>query len=279
MAGTPTVGAFIQDYAPGTVLFEENDRGSRMFVIRSGRVRIYRRVAGNEIVLAFLGAGDFFGEMALLENLPRSASAQVVEPSRLIEVDAGTFEDMIRSNAEISARIMRKLASRLRESDHRIQDLLIESAIGRAIEVLRWLLSQGRPEGEFARLSGVAGRVDLAAQAGIPAAQSASVMAQLEQAGCIKLEGDDLLIASVKNLDEYASFLDLKRKYDAPAAQLPLETVALQQDERLRSMQRLLEALKLTPADLESRQQAMTTQYSRYIELKHRFKGFEGPET
>jgi len=278
MAGSENLTAFIHDYLPGTMLFEENDPGSRMYVIRSGRVRIFRRVGGTEFLLAFLGPGDFFGEMALLENLPRSASAQIVEPSRLIEVDAGTFEEMIRSNAEISARIMRTLASRLRESDRRIRDLLVESAVGRTIEVLRWLLPQGIREGEWVRLKGVATHIDLAAQAGVPAAQAPSVMAQLEYAGCVKTDGQDMLIATLKTLDEYSSFLDLKRKYDTPSAQLPMETVALQQDERLRAMQRLLEALHLTPNDLQARQQALATQYRRYLDLKQRFKGFEGLE-
>src|SRR5689334_370646 len=109
MPSGEALSALTREYPTGAVLFEENDPGSRMFVIRSGKVRIFRRVGEAEIVLAFLGPGDFFGEMALLETLPRSATAQVVEPSRLVEVDAGTFEDMIRNNSEIAVRIMRKL--------------------------------------------------------------------------------------------------------------------------------------------------------------------------
>ena len=105
-------------------VFEERDPGSRMYVIRSGKVKIYRHLEGKEVVLAFLGPGEFFGEMALLENLPRSASAMCVEDSVLVEVDAETFEEMIRRNIEIAVRIMRKLASRVRELDARMEKLL-----------------------------------------------------------------------------------------------------------------------------------------------------------
>src|SRR6266850_1027047 len=62
----------------GTVLFREGDRGQTMYVIRSGKVNISKRIGDSEITLAVLGPGEFFGEMALLEGLPRSAGATVV---------------------------------------------------------------------------------------------------------------------------------------------------------------------------------------------------------
>jgi CRP/FNR family transcriptional regulator, cyclic AMP receptor protein len=276
MAASEALSALTREYPAGTILFEENDPGSRMFVIRSGKVRIFRRVGGTEIVLAFLGPGDFFGEMALLENLPRSATAATVEPSRLVEVDAGTFEEMIRGNSEVAVRLMRKLAARLRESDHRIESLLVEGAAGRAIEVLRWLLPQGRAEGRWVRLTGAASHIDLAAQAGIPPNTAGTVMEQLIRAACVRIDGKDLLIAHNEHLGEYASFLEMKRKYDHPGAQLPTEAAHNHSDERLHAMQRLLVALKLTPEDLASRQEALSRQYRKYAELKERFRADEG---
>lgn len=276
MAGE-TLSALIKDYPAGTILFEENDPGSRMYVIRSGKVRIFRRLGNTDIVLAFLGPGDFFGEMALLENLPRSASAEVVEPARLIEVDGGTFEEMIRANIEVAVRIMRKLASRLRESDKRMQNLLKESATARALEVLRWLVTQGEPEGGWFRVAGAASRVDLAAQAGIPAAQALEVMRQLERSGCIRIDGEDLLVARRESLDEYATYLEMRRKYD-PETQLPSEAAGIMQDDRFRAMQALLTALEVTPEDLQARQLALADSYRRYVQLKQRFKSFEDDE-
>jgi CRP/FNR family transcriptional regulator, cyclic AMP receptor protein len=228
--------------------------------------------------LAFLGPGDFFGEMALLENLPRSASAQVVEPSRLIEVDSATFEEMIRGSSEVAVRLMRKIASRLRESDHRIQNLLMESALGRAIEVLRWLSQQGVAETGFVRLAGAAGQINLATQAGVPPAQAAEIFSQLARAGCLKVEGPDLLIASPEVLDEYAQYLEMKRKYDSPGAQLPSEVAGVRHEDRMRAMQTLLTALKLTPEDIEHRQEALAQQYRRYGELKRRFHAHDGKQ-
>ncbi len=271
--------ALTRAYPAGTVLFEENDPGSRMFVIRTGRVRIFRRVADSEIVLAFLGPGEFFGEMALLENLPRSATAETMEPTMLIEVDGTTFEEMVHGNAEIAVRMLRKLASRVRESDRRIQNLLGEGDLGRAVEVLRWLLPQGAKEGSFVRLAGAASQVDLAMQAGIPPMQAGAVFERLQRAGCLKVDGEDLLIADRSVLDAFSNYLDLKRKYEAPGPQLPSEAMALKQEERMRAMRRLLKALKLTPEDLAARQQALSAQYARYVELKRKFAAAHGDET
>ena len=86
----------------------------------------------------------------------------------------------------------------------------------------------------------------------------------------------DAALVGGEHLDEYGSYLDLKRKYDSPEMQLPEEAEGLESDERFRAMQRLLDALKLSPGDLEERQQALASHYRRYVELKQRFKAFEG---
>ncbi|MCK5688341.1 cyclic nucleotide-binding domain-containing protein, partial [Myxococcota bacterium] len=122
-------------YPAGVMLFEEGDPGSRMYVIRKGSVRIFRKGNDSELLLAILETGEFFGEMALLENLPRSACAETVEECELIEVDSQTFENMIRNNSEITLRIMQRLAGRVRELDLRLQNLLLDSGLGRAVEI------------------------------------------------------------------------------------------------------------------------------------------------
>ena len=85
MASEPSAAAIYgRDFPAGAVIFEEGDPGSRMYVIQSGEVRILKRVGAREITLARLGAGEAFGEMALLEGQPRSATAIVEAPSRIL---------------------------------------------------------------------------------------------------------------------------------------------------------------------------------------------------
>src|SRR5438105_3286550 len=104
---------FARDYPAGSILFREGEPGAEMYVIRSGKVRISKKVYDGERTVGTLLPGEFFGEMAILCQKPRNATATVVEPSRLLAIDGRTFETMLSQNLEISVRMIRKLASRL----------------------------------------------------------------------------------------------------------------------------------------------------------------------
>src|SRR3954451_25017367 len=117
------------------ILFREGERGSSMYVLRSGKVKISKIISDTEITLAVLGPGEFFGEMALLEGLPRSAGAVVVEEGLLIELEQGAFATLVRKNSEIALRLMRRLSSRLREADRHIHALMSRSGAARALSL------------------------------------------------------------------------------------------------------------------------------------------------
>src|SRR5437588_91851 len=101
----------VRPHPAGTVLFREGDKGDKMYVIRSGKVKIVKHIADSDITLAVLGTGEFFGEMALLEGLPRSAEATVAEDALLIEVEGPAFDTLVRKNGEIAVRLMRRLSA------------------------------------------------------------------------------------------------------------------------------------------------------------------------
>ena len=102
----------------GHIVFREGDDGSEMYIIESGAVDILRAARGGE-PLATLGPGDFFGEMAILEDQPRFASAIARAPTKLLRIDRAAFPGVIAGNVEIAIRIMRKLAGRLRRAESR----------------------------------------------------------------------------------------------------------------------------------------------------------------
>ncbi len=110
-------------FQAGDYLFREGDLGTEMYIIQSGRVEITQSLEGGESILATLEKGDFFGEMALLEDLPRSASARSVAETRLLQFNGSTFDQMLRSNPEIAVRMMRKLSHRLRRTDELLSKL------------------------------------------------------------------------------------------------------------------------------------------------------------
>jgi CRP/FNR family transcriptional regulator, cyclic AMP receptor protein len=116
---------FLTHYKPGDVLFREGDGGEEMYIIQSGKVAIKKKVKdGSEAVLATLEKGDFFGEMSILERLPRAATAEVVEEGDLIVIGGETFGDMIKSNPEIAVRMLRKYSIRLRETNKQLEQVL-----------------------------------------------------------------------------------------------------------------------------------------------------------
>src|SRR5687768_13802540 len=113
-----------------------------MYVIQSGEVEIRRTINDVERVLAVLPAGEFFGEMALINQRPRSATAVVRRPSRLLVIEARTFEAMIRGKTEIAVRMIRTLAGRLERANQQIEILLLPSANHRVVQCLRRLAEE-----------------------------------------------------------------------------------------------------------------------------------------
>jgi CRP-like cAMP-binding protein len=127
--------SYVVDCESGDYLFQEGDLGTEMYIVQEGRVEITKRIEGAEKVLAVLEKGDFFGEMSVLEDIPRTASARALEDTRLVQVNGSTFDHMLRSNPEIAVRMMRKLSRRLRETDLKLARALGREFSNEALEV------------------------------------------------------------------------------------------------------------------------------------------------
>ncbi|NTU61900.1 MAG: cyclic nucleotide-binding domain-containing protein [Chloroflexi bacterium] len=106
--------------APGQVICREGEPGDVMFLIRSGHAAIVKGGFDAPIVLACRGAGEFIGEMALLENLPRSASVVALDEVYLYHVTRDDFQRMLSHSTKLDIGMLRKLSSRLREADNLI---------------------------------------------------------------------------------------------------------------------------------------------------------------
>ena len=106
-----------KSYRKGAVIIEEHTEAERFFVIHSGKIEITKKFeGGEEFVLSVQSDGDFFGEMALLDEQPRSATARAVEPTVVLETSRENFETLLYKAPMLAYRIMRELASRLRET-------------------------------------------------------------------------------------------------------------------------------------------------------------------
>jgi len=103
-------------FKAGDYIFRENEPGDVMYIIEKGQVEILKKIGEEERRLTLFEPGDFFGEMSILEDLPRGASARAVTDCKLLQIDHSTFDQMLRENPEIGIRMMRSLSRRLREA-------------------------------------------------------------------------------------------------------------------------------------------------------------------
>jgi CRP/FNR family cyclic AMP-dependent transcriptional regulator len=141
------VERFGRKLARGVTVFHEGDPGSEMFVIRKGRVRILKQVRREERSLAILKPGDFFGEMAILNNHVRSATAVAIEDLELLAFDASTFDTLISSHIDLTVRLIRQIAERLKDADDQIENMMLKDNQSR---ILNTLLKLARDRGEDA---------------------------------------------------------------------------------------------------------------------------------
>ena len=98
--------------APGTVIFRQGDPGDKFYLIRTGRVRVFRQDAGLETELAVLQAGDDFGEMALFMDEPRMATVAALEETRLMVLSKEQFQSILKDFPNVTFAFVRQMSER-----------------------------------------------------------------------------------------------------------------------------------------------------------------------
>lgn len=212
MADDKLYERFGREFPSGHVLFKDGEVGKEMYVIQSGKVRIHKPVRDVDKVLTVLGPGEFFGEMSILNNKPRSASATVEEPARLLVIDPKTFEAMVRGNAEIAVRLIKKLANRLQETDDQIENLLLRDHNSRVVHFLSQIaVKQGQQSADGLVLE--ISLKEIASKIGLEIDPVNEVMNKLIRARLVKLTENGLIIQDVGKLREFLEFLEMKEKF------------------------------------------------------------------
>ena len=103
-------------FPAGTVLFEEGQPCSGMYIIQKGRVRLYKKAGQKKVTIDILESGDFFGEMACLLGQPRSINAVVEEESQILVVESEILDELFREKKGLGLKVLGNLASRLRKA-------------------------------------------------------------------------------------------------------------------------------------------------------------------
>ncbi len=215
---------FARDFPAGTVLFEEGQPGDYMYIVVAGEVEIRRQVGETERVLAVLPPGEFFGEMAILNARPRSATAVVRSAARLLVIEGKTFEAMLRARPEIALRIIKALATRLESANQHVELLLLPTPNHRVVQCLRRMAEEQMQLAGTAFSQGTAILVpkrvdDIAARVGLPVHEVIEVVDRLRAARLVLftedagIEGSGFIVPEVGRLLEFLEFLNLKDRF------------------------------------------------------------------
>lgn len=197
----------------GEILFREGEPGETMYVLQEGSVRISKSVKGEEKTLAILGAGEFFGEMAILNAKPRSASATVEQRAQVLVLGARTFEQMVMSNAEIAIRLVKKLSRRLDSANELIEVLMHRDPKARVILGLSreaQFIGQRHEDGS---ITVPLSEAELAEQVGLSLRETHEVLKRLTRLRIAEVTEGGVHVTNVDRLEEFYEFLEMREKY------------------------------------------------------------------
>jgi CRP-like cAMP-binding protein len=204
---------FKRHFSKDSVIFKEGEAGEHMYVLLSGEVRIVKNIRGSEVVLAIMEKGDFFGEMALLENAPRSASAIANKDAEVIVIDKDNFEPMFSKNPTIAIKMLIKFSSRLRETNNKIEALLLRDDASRVVDaILKLSDDYGVEEPHGVRINYPVTYDYLAGMAGLKADAVKPIIERLVNAGMLIISNMDFVIENSDHLRQFHAYLTWRQR-------------------------------------------------------------------
>jgi len=153
-----------RSYPRNAFILRAGEETDALYIILSGRVKVLiPDEEGHEVILSMIGPHEFFGEMGLLDELPRSASVETLEACEMLRLSKAGFTNILKDNFELAMLIIRNLVRRLREADRKIESLALIDVYGRVARLLidmaenvdgKWIVERAPPKQEIARMIG-----------------------------------------------------------------------------------------------------------------------------
>ncbi len=176
----------------GELVIEAGRKSNALFILLTGRARVIAAdERGREVILAVLKAGDYVGEMSLIDNEPHSATVRTEVQSDMLVLGRAEFARCLPENSSLSYSIMRGLVQRLRNADRQIESLALLDVYGR---VARSLLDMAEPNGEERVIRNKVSRQDLAKVVGASREMVSRVMKDLEERGMVHTRDDGSVV-------------------------------------------------------------------------------------
>ena len=198
MAEKNPFARFLTHFKTGSVLFREGDHGEDMFIIQSGRVAIKKQVGDSDTTLAVMEKGDFFGEMAIVNRIQRTATVTAIDAVELLVFDREGLQNMIARNAKIAMNIIDKLCRRLQAAHLKIQHLVKRDAQGLIALHLRSLYQELPAEAAVLPFQKCLEEISLSLE--LPMEDVRGVLGGMQGDGILVMEGDDLRLLDAEGL-------------------------------------------------------------------------------
>lgn len=187
-----------------SVVLFEHETGSALFVIVEGKVKISRLSDdGREVILTILNDSDFFGEMAILDGLSRSANVTAMEDSELFIIQRNDFIALLQTHPEISIALLKELTQRMRAADLKIKSLSLKDAEGKVATVILQLADDlGKIKNGTVEIEKLPLQHDLANMAGTSRETISRTLHSLVKKELIELKGSKLKIINYEKFKE-----------------------------------------------------------------------------
>lgn len=193
-------------FGGGQVIFHHGDPGGLLYIITSGKVKItYSTPEGQDALLAILGKGDFFGELALLDDSPRSATAEALVPTETLTLRRRAFMQYITENPAFSLHVLKTLAEHIRRLNSQISDIFFLDLPARLARVLLHLSEgHGRVVDEGLMIDLSITQTDLAEMTGATRVSINKALGRFRRAKWIETKGRKFIIL---NRDELVNLI------------------------------------------------------------------------
>ena len=168
------------------------DETDSLYIVLSGRLKVLMSDAeGKEVILSILGPGEFFGEMGLIDDSPRSASVVSMEPCELLSISKRDFKKCLAESFDMATAVMRGLVRRLRDADRKIGSLALLDVYGR---VARLLLDMAETVDGEKIVTKRLPKQDIAKMIGASREMVSRVMKDLQMGGYIEMRGSNIVL-------------------------------------------------------------------------------------
>jgi CRP/FNR family transcriptional regulator, cyclic AMP receptor protein len=196
-----------KEYKKDSVILFEHETGSALFVIIEGKVKVSRvSDDGKEVILTILSDSDFFGEMAILDGLARSANVTAMENTELFLIQRSDFIGLLHEHPEISIALLMELTQRLRAADMKIKSLSLKDAEGKVATVILQLADDlGKIRQGTVEIEKLPYQHDLANMAGTSRETISRTLHAFAKKGLVEIEGSKLRIINYEKFKELFS--------------------------------------------------------------------------